>query len=118
MRQFHELCPENHEKYDEILKFYEKITKKRKHNKEKVKNEDGEDDDEEGEAEEEEVEEEEDEDDEDFEEKRELQKCWIKPNNHPKMRDETGKILFLVLFKTWAGPVGVPGWAGWVLIGS
>ena len=59
------MCPENHEKYDEILKFYEKITKKRKHNKEKVKNEDGEDDDEEGEAEEEEVEEEEDEDDED-----------------------------------------------------
>ena len=65
MRQFHELCPENHEKYDEILKFYEKITKKRKHNKEKVKAEDGEEEDEDGEAEEEEVEEEEDEDDED-----------------------------------------------------
>ena len=65
MKSFHELCPENHEKYDEILKFYEKITKKRKHNKEKVKADDGEEDDEEGEAEEEEVEEEEDEDDED-----------------------------------------------------
>ena len=65
MVKFHEFCPENHEKYDEILRFYEKITKKRKR-PEKVKQEnDGDEDDEEAEAEEEEFEEEEDDDEED-----------------------------------------------------
>ena len=65
MVKFHEYCPENHEKYDEILKFYEKITKKRKR-PEKVKQEaEGDEDDEEAEAEEEEFEEEEDDDEED-----------------------------------------------------
>lgn len=35
MVKFHELCPEGSDKYDDIRKFFEKITKRRKNPKEK-----------------------------------------------------------------------------------
>ena len=54
LNQFHELVDTNHEHYDQILNFYEKITRKRR-KPEKIKAEDGdgdEDDDEDGDEEE------------------------------------------------------------------
>lgn len=69
MQKFHELCPDTSEKYDEIRKFFEKITKRRKKTKETKDREVDADEDEEEEedeaAEEGEVGEEEDEDDDD-----------------------------------------------------
>ena len=62
LENFHELVPTNHDHYDAILAFYERITKKRRR-PEKVKQEEAEDGEENEEAEEEEVEEEEDDDD-------------------------------------------------------
>jgi len=62
--KFHELCPEGSEKYDEIRKFFEKITKKRR-KVEKVEKEDGDEDDDEEAVEEEEYEEDEEDDDDD-----------------------------------------------------
>lgn len=64
MAQFHDLVDTNHEHYEQILAFYEKITKKRRR-PEKVKQDDGEGDEDGEEAEEEEVEEEDDDDDDD-----------------------------------------------------
>jgi len=55
--RFDELCPEGTAKHAEILRFYERITKKRR-KLEKVEKEDAEEDDEEGEGEVEEEEEE------------------------------------------------------------
>ena len=66
LNQFHELVDTNHEHYDQILNFYEKITRKRR-KPEKIKAEDGEgdeDDDEDGD--EEEQDDEEDDDDDNF----------------------------------------------------
>jgi len=63
--KFHQLIPEGHEKYDEIRKFYEKITRKRRKTEKIEKDPDADDDDEDGGEEEEEVEEEEDDDDDD-----------------------------------------------------
>jgi ABC-type transporter lipoprotein component MlaA len=62
MAKFHELCPEGSDKYDEIRKFFEKITKRRKHKLKAEKAEGGEDEEEEEEEEEFEEDEEEDED--------------------------------------------------------
>lgn len=64
LAQFHDLVDTNHEHYEQILAFYEKITKKRRR-PEKVKQDDGEGDEDGEEAEEEEVEEEDDDDDDD-----------------------------------------------------
>ena len=66
LAQFHDLVPTNHDHYDQILAFYEKITKKRRR-PDKVKTEDVEGD-EDGEEveEEEEVEEDDDDDDDNF----------------------------------------------------
>ena len=57
LARFHEHCPEGSSKYNEIRRFYERITKKRR-KVEKVEKEEVEDDDEEGEGEVEEEEEE------------------------------------------------------------
>ena len=54
LEQFHELVPTNHDSYDGILAFYERITKKRRR-PEKVKQEDAEGDEDGEEAEEEET---------------------------------------------------------------
>ena len=64
MAKFHEYCPEGSPKYDELRKFYERITKKRR-KAEKIEKENEDDDEEEGEKEQEEEPEdaEEDEDD-------------------------------------------------------
>jgi hypothetical protein len=65
LARFHEHCPEGSSKYNEIRRFYERITKKRR-KVEKVEKEEVEDDDEEGEGEvEEEEEEQHDDEDED-----------------------------------------------------
>jgi len=64
LSQFHELVDTNHEHYDQILAFYEKITKKRR-KPERVKQDDADGDEDGEEAEEEEVEEEDDDDDDD-----------------------------------------------------
>jgi hypothetical protein len=48
MAKFHEYCPEGSPKYDELRKFYERITKKRR-KAEKVEKENEDDDEEEGE---------------------------------------------------------------------
>ena len=64
LEQFHQCVNTDNEHYDQILAFYEKITKKRRR-PEKVKQEDGEGDEDGEEAEEEEVEEEDDDDDDD-----------------------------------------------------
>ena len=64
MAKFHEYCPEGSPKYDELRKFYERITKKRR-KAEKVEKENEDDDDEEGEQEKEEEPEEEEEDEDD-----------------------------------------------------
>ena len=61
MVRFHDLCPEGTDKYDDIRKFFEKITKRRKP-KQRMEREGDEDDEEEEEEEEFEEEEEEDED--------------------------------------------------------
>lgn len=61
LAKFHEYCPEGSAKYNEIRRFYERITKKRRKPEQKEKNEDD-DDEEEGEAAEEEEEEQEQED--------------------------------------------------------
>lgn len=63
--KFHTIIPEGHEKYDEIRKFYEKITRKRRKTEKIEKDPDADDDDEEGAEEEEEIEEEEEDDDDD-----------------------------------------------------
>merc|ERR1712060_684532 len=64
LSSFHELVDTNHENYDAILAFYEKITKKRRR-PEKVKQEEADGDEDGEEAEEEEVEEDDDDDDDD-----------------------------------------------------
>lgn len=65
--RFHDLCPEGSEKYDEIRKFFEKITKKRRKAEKVEKDGDGDEDEEDEDAEaqdgEEEGEEEDDDDD-------------------------------------------------------
>ena len=61
MVRFHELCPERSDKYEEIMKFFQKIIKRRRKVEKPDKGEDDEDEDEEVEDEED-VEEDEDED--------------------------------------------------------
>jgi hypothetical protein len=63
LAQFHELVDQNHENYDAILNFYEKITRKRR-KPEKIKAEEG-DGDEDGEEEEPEEDQDDDDDDDD-----------------------------------------------------
>jgi len=63
--KFHNIIPEGHEKYDEIRKFYEKITRKRRKTEKIEKDTPDDEDDEEGAEEEEEIEEEEEDDDDD-----------------------------------------------------
>lgn len=62
--KFHEYCPEGSPKYDELRKFYERITKKRR-KAEKVEKENEDDDEEEGEQDKEEEPEEEEEEEDD-----------------------------------------------------
>jgi len=64
MVKFHEYCLEGSPKYDELRKFYERITKKRR-KAEKIEKENEDDDEEEGEQEKEEEPEEADEDEDD-----------------------------------------------------
>lgn len=62
MLQFHELCPERSDKYEDIRKFFEKIIKRKRRVDKPEKGDGEEDDDEEEEADEDEAEDEEDED--------------------------------------------------------
>jgi len=85
--RFHEYCPEGSNKYVEIKRFYERITKKRR-KVEKVEKEEADDDDEEGEGEQEEEDEQEQEDEDEDPAIANLQQEDFKLDEIEKLRDE------------------------------
>jgi chromosome segregation ATPase len=85
--RFDELCPEGTSKHAEILRFYERITKKRR-KLEKVEKEDADEDDEEGEGEVEEEEEEQAEDEDEDPAISGLSQEEFKLDEIEKLRDE------------------------------
>ena len=87
MIRVHELCPEGSNKYDDIRKFFEKITKRRKP-KQRAEKGEGEEGEEEEEEEEEEFEEEEEEEDEDENNVFSLPQEDYKIDESEKLRDE------------------------------
>lgn len=87
LQKFHEYCPEGSAKYNEIRRFYERITKKRRKPEQKEKNEDD-DDEEEGEAAEEEEEEQEQEDEDEDPAIAGLSQEDFKIDEIEKLRDE------------------------------
>ena len=85
--RFHEHCPEGSSKYQEIKRFYERITKKRR-KVEKIEKEEADDDDEEGEGEQDEEEEAEAEDEEEDPAIAGLTQEDFKLDEIEKLRDE------------------------------
>lgn len=87
LARFHDNCPEGGPKYNEIRRFYERITKKRRKT-EKVEKEDQEEDDEEGEGEQEEEDEAEAEDEDEDPAIAGLSQEDFKIDEIEKLRDE------------------------------
>lgn len=87
LAKFHEHCPEGSAKYNEIRRFYERITKKRRKT-EKIEKEEADEDDEEGEGEQEEEEEDQGEDEDEDPAISGLSQEDFKIDEIEKLRDE------------------------------